>query len=192
LKDGAFGSNEWRKRNKALSELRQALTAHVKMEESLLDALDVTFKIKPDQRDAFAKLSIEYAEDACKKWGEKLANVIASLDEEGASHKQAIEAAMTTLQEKEKAKELVESDLETEQNIWVDLENATLKMTEASKRDDVLEEATAELADAKEELKEFRDMNSFFATLIDPPAEAEPVAEPEPAAEDPYVAVEAS
>merc|ERR1711966_449475 len=39
LKDGAFASNEWRKRNKAISELKQSLLTQVKMEESLLDAL---------------------------------------------------------------------------------------------------------------------------------------------------------
>jgi chromosome segregation ATPase len=197
LKDGTFASNEWRKRNKSISELRQSLTATVKMEESLLDALEVTFKIKVDERDAFAKLSIEYAEDAFKNYCERVSRDILALAEEGASHKQAIEVAMTTLQEKEKAKELAEGEFETEQNLWVDLENSAVAATEALRKLDMsIEEADDELTSSKDELKEFRDMNSFFAKLIDPPAvEPEPVAEgaaePQPAVEEVAIVAEA-
>lgn len=170
------------------------------MEESLLDALDVTFKIKPEQRDAFAKTTLEYAEDAFTKVGEKIAQDIAALDEEGAGHKKAIEDALATLQEKEKAKESAEGELETQQNMWVDLENAAFQMAEASKRHDIgLEEAGKELELAKEDLKEFRDVNSLLAGLINPPAEPEPVVEQSvsdacattPAAEEAPAAVEA-
>jgi hypothetical protein len=186
LKDGAFASTEWRKRNKAISELRQGfISAQIQMEESLLDALEATFKIKPDQRDAFANLTLEFAEDAFKKQEEKIEKDISALAEEGAGHKTAIEGAFIALKSMEKAKEVVEGESEALQNMWVELENTTLKMTAEAKRHDIsLEEAGKVLASAKEDLQEFRDVTSLFASLINPPAEPDPVVEPAPAPED--------
>jgi len=184
LKASSFLPQQWSKRNKCLNELVEKIKV-LALEESLVEALKETLKLKVAQRCAFAEKALACVEDAFDKHLTLLAERIAGAADEEAARDAAVaeaEAKLAVVQSK-----LAEQDKESMdlQNSWAELETMAgeAKKAAASLENDVqaaLEEATA----CKDALQAAATNVTAFAALCDPPA-PEPVAVAEKEAEEP-------
>jgi hypothetical protein len=168
LKAGTFAGNEWRKRNKVLGELLQKLS-EASIEGSLLDAMDMVLKTKPDQRSAFSVLVLEHAEAFFASHKEQMVQQRSGLDEQANTHQKAHEAAQGVLDEKISTKKKAEEEWDTEQNEWVDLENKAAEAERSLKDlENALDEANEEVEALNNDLEKFLEVPALFAKLKDP------------------------
>jgi hypothetical protein len=182
LKVGTFGGSEWRKRNKVITEFSQKVNAIMTFEDSLLDAAEVVFKTKPDQREPFALATLDFVEKAFTIHTEKLAAELLSHDQEAESRKSAIEDAEAVVLEKKSQKQQAEQEWDAIQNVWVDSENTSAEAVRTLKDFEMkLTEAGKEVDIAKEVLEKIIAVAELLAKLKEP-AEVEteaPMEKPE-------------
>jgi hypothetical protein len=166
LKDGAFPGTQWSKRNKTITEFMKKMTEQVQMEGSLLDALEVTLKTKPEQRSSFALVALEHAEDCYKDRTESIAREISSVTEERNAHQATIEAATAAQHEKEKLLEDAVKERDAEQCQWVDLENtAAVAKQMLQNMENKVEDAKTIVSSLTDELEKFREIPALLSKL---------------------------
>jgi len=190
LKAYSFTPQQWRKRDKVCSELIEKM-APLSLEESLLDALRATLKLKVEQRSAFAQRAVACIEEAFTKHQAFLADRVTG----AAAEEETLGAAVNAAEEKLRvAKEKLEvqdkEDIDL-QNTWVDLENTALaaKMS-AESFDAEAKDALEEVATCKAAVDAAIAHSEAFAALCDPPA-PQPAAVAEAEAENTAAAAEA-
>lgn len=168
LKDGAFASKDWRKRNQSIAEVQIKVT-DLGLEESLRDALGATLKIKPMDREEFAKGVLEYAERFFEEHKQKVSEEIASLDATAAAHAEAVTVAKSSLEEKQGELQALEKAWDEMQNEWVTLEDGCAEATRIVQGFEIkLPEITKRIAKATAELEKFLEMPALLSSLKDP------------------------
>jgi len=169
LKDGALNTGtSWQKRHKAIADFLKKASEQVQMEGSLLDAIEATLKMKPEQRTKFAQLALEHAEDCFKNHADSIVQQTSVLAEEEVAHQAIIEAAKTSLVEKEKQQEDAEKDWESEQNKWVDLENIAAEAASKLKNtENKLDDASKIVESLAGELQYFVEIPALLSKLKD-------------------------
>lgn len=189
LKEGTFQGN-WSKKNKHMNELKKKVI-ELGCQESLGDALVATLKMTPEKREgSFAKVTIQFVEDAFTKHTAQVAQDIAGLDSEAESHKSAIAAADATLAEKKAALEALEKEWNEMQDVWVEKENALAKATKELKSIETrIPRVMKNIDKAQADLDKFLEVPALFAKLKEKSTAAEEeevpeVPEAEPAAEE--------
>jgi len=186
LKEGTMGGN-WQTRNKASATLKKKL-CELGAQDSLGDALAATLKMSPEKREGtFAKATMEFAQQEFNKHTAKVAQDIAGLDAEAASHVAAIAAAEANAAEKKAALEAEVKEYDAMQDVWVtyDAEAAAaareLKQIEAR-----IPKVEKNIDKAKDALEKFLEVPALFAVLKEKStaAPAEEAVEEEAAAEE--------
>lgn len=183
LKASSFVAQAWRKRDKCCTELVEK-TKVLALEESLVEALKATLKMKVDQRSTFAAKALSCVEDAFNKHQALLADRVAGAAGEEAAREAAVaeaEAKLTAVQA-----QLAEHDKEYEglQNVWAELESkAGVAKKSAADFGNELEDAVEEVNERKSEVDAALANSASFATLCEGPA-PQPVATIEEVAEE--------
>jgi len=165
LKEGTLKGNP-AKQKKLVGDLKHKLK-ELGAQTALGDALAATLKMTPAKRaGTFAKTTIEFTEEYFTKHTAKVAQDIAGLDAQAASHDTAIAAAQAVLGEKKAASDVVEKEWDAMQDVWVSLDKdaaeaaRTLKQIEAQ-----LPKLNKSIDKAKLDLEKFLEVPSLFATL---------------------------
>lgn len=174
LKACSFTPQQWRKRDKACNDLIEKM-APLSLEESLLDALRATLKLKVEQRSAFAQRAIACIEEAFTKHQALLADRVTG----AAAEEEALGAAVAAAEEKlcvAKGKLEVQDKEDIDlQNTWVDLENtAQAAKMSAESFDAEAKDALEEVATCKAAVDAATAHSEAFAALCDPPAPQPP------------------
>lgn len=179
LKACTFLSQQWRKRDKSCTELIEKITP-LSLEESLVEALKATLKLKVEQRCAFAQRTLAVAEEAFTKHQALLADRIAGAAGEEAAREAAVAAAEAKLVvEQGKLAEQDNQDIEL-QNVWADLETKSgeaKSSVEALNAD--LQDSVEEVATCKATVEAALAHSASFAVLCEPPAPQPMVTEEE-------------
>jgi chromosome segregation ATPase len=177
LKDGSFPGREWQKRNKMVTEFLKKLGAATKIEASLMEAMEVLFKTRPDQRETFAKTTLEFVEKALDDHTQSISQQIPALDDQAAAHEKEIEADEAVLSEKKSQKESVEKEWDEAQKEWVEMDTEACKARSKVQTIELkVEEVQAEVNLAKQALEEFLNVSAAFAQLKEPVKAAPEVA----------------
>lgn len=181
LKACKFLSQQWRKRDKCITDMVEKL-APLSLDASLVEGLQVALKLKLDQRSAFAQRALSFTEDAFEQHKEKFVQRLAATgDEEIACDKAVAEAeAKLAVVQAEHAKEDKESD--ELQNAWVELDTQSQEAeSTATAADAEVQNAAEDVEAQRAELEAALGFASSFAALRDPPAVVE---QPEVVAEE--------
>lgn len=170
LKAASFTHQQWRKRDKCCAELVEKITA-LSLDESLVEALRATMKLKLEQRGAFAQRTLACVEEAFTKHQTLLADRVAgAAGEEAARDASIAEAEAKLVVVKAKLAEQDKEDIDL-QNVWVELENmAGAAKTSVANLDAEVESALEEVATYKAAVDAAVAHSASFAVLCDPPA----------------------
>jgi len=184
LKASSFLPQQWSKRNKCLNELIEKIKV-LSLEESLVEALKETVKLKVAQRCAFAQKALTCVEDAFDKHRALLAERITETTHEEAARDAAVaevNAKLAAVQNKLAEQDNEGMDL---QNSWAELETeaAEAKNAAASFEADV-QAALEEVTTLKDALQTVVSNVAAFAALCEPQA-PQSAAVAEEAAEEP-------
>lgn len=165
LKEGTLKGNP-AKQKKLVGDLKSKLK-ELGAQTALGDALAATLKMTPAKRSGtFAKTTIEFTEEYFTKHTAKVAQDIAGLDAQAASHDTAIAAAEAVLAEKKAASDVVEKEWDAMQDVWIGLEseaataNKELKQIEAR-----IPKVERSVAKTKADLEKFLEIPTLFSQL---------------------------
>jgi DNA repair exonuclease SbcCD ATPase subunit len=190
LKDGVFPGTQWAKRNKTIVEFIKKMGDQVQMEGSLLDALEVALKIKPEQRTSFALLALEHAEARYKDRAECLTQEISALADARQAYQAAIDNAKSAQDEKQKELEDAEKDWDMEQSQWVELENSVAAAAQAlEKKEDKVQDSKTVISSMTDDLEKFREIPALLSKLKFPTATEEEAVEIGASEEAPQIPV---
>lgn len=170
LKACSFTGKEWRKRDKACSDLFEKL-APLSMEESLVEALEVALKLKLEQRSAFALKAFATADEVFEKHTATLAERIAGTATEEAACEKNVADAEEKLQEVKGQHAEQDKEYDELQNAWAEAETKAEEAKTAAKGLDAdMEDATADVETCKTALEAALAVTASFAALRDGPA----------------------
>jgi chromosome segregation ATPase len=172
LKSASFLSQQWRKRDKCCNELVEKIKP-LGLEDSLVEALKATLKLKVEQRSAFAQRALTCVEEALEKHSASFSERVAGAGAEEAARTAGVTEAEKKLAiSQEKMNELDNQHMEL-QNVWAELETkageAKNSVTSTAAE---LEEAIEEVAECKAAVDAALAHSAAFAVLCEPPAPA--------------------
>lgn len=165
LKEGTF-QGKGAQKTKAMTELKKKLV-ELGAQESLGDALVATLKLPMEKRDgSFATVMLKFVEEAFSAHTAKVAQDIAGLDTEAATHSSAITAAEASIADKKAALEVVQKEYDELQAAWMALEAEATQAARALKSVEVrIPRVEKSIDKAEADLEKFMEVPALFSKL---------------------------
>jgi len=168
LKANEYKGNEWRVRDKSISELMRLLQKWCDVPESLSSALPIALKTKTSERGEFALQTLEAGEAMHNEHLTELSAKIADFDDESARRAATVSTAESALAEADAAKEKAMAESNMRQNEWAEAQSA---VDEAKRREKDLGnkelDATRDVAAAHGAMEDLREVSEKLVALRD-------------------------